>query len=59
MGTYEGTKLSYKSSDERPQQQYDPMFKGFVSVFTRHGVTYGVSQDNTITVISMNGVRVS
>lgn len=33
------------------------MFKGFVAVFTKHGVTYGVLRDNTIRIIAIGGAK--
>ena len=33
------------------QQKKSPMFKGLNSIFTRHGVTYGVRFDGTIVII--------
>ena len=33
------------------------MFKGFVAVFTKYGVTYGVLRDNTVQVITIAGVK--
>ena len=33
------------------------MFKGYISIFTKNGVTYGVLADSTVKVISINGVK--
>lgn len=35
------------------------MFKGFIAVFTKNGVTYGLLPGNTIKVVAVNGVRVA
>jgi hypothetical protein len=31
------------------------MFKGFVAIFTKHGVTYGILADSTIQIIAIGG----